>query len=170
MLYGILWNTLMPSTWRLIPREHNNSTNEIVVAASTLQLSEGLIKDKIKMEVIFRPSVPDNSEHWRVFDDEKQVIRFLDNLDEFEIFRIDSKEEGSDDHEDIISPTPRNVISLEQRFDWHDATKLREENKMDLNEYIEVNIGTSRDTKIVKIGKGTNVEEIKKLTNLLREY
>eukprot|EP00253_Pinus_taeda_P006080 PITA_06080 len=41
---------------------------------------------------------------------------------------------------------------------------------MNPGEYIEVNIGTSRDPKIVKIGKGTNVEERKKLTNLLREY
>jgi len=62
------------------------------------------------------------------------------------------------------------VVALEQHFDWHDATKLKEENKMDPGEYIEVNIGTSRDPKIFKIGKGTNVEERKNLTNLLREY
>lgn len=79
-------------------------------------------------------------------------------------------EDGSDDHEDIINPTPRNVVALEQHFNRHDATKLKEENKMDLHEYIEVNIGTPTNPKIVKIGKGTNVEERKKLTNLLHEY
>lgn len=75
------------------------------------------------MEVIFRPSVLDNTEHWQVFDDEKQVIHFLDNLDEFENFRIDSKEDGSNDHEDIINSTPRNVVSLQKHFDQHDATR-----------------------------------------------
>ena len=122
------------------------------------------------MEVIFRPFVPDNLEHWQFFDDEKQVIHFLDNLDEFENFRIVSKEDGSNDHEDIINPTPRNVVSLEQHFDRHDATKMKEENEMDPGEFIEVNIGTSRDPKIIKIGKGTNDKERKNLTNLLREY
>ena len=53
------------------------------MAASTLQLSDELIKDKIKMEIIFKPSVPENSEHWQVFNDEKHVIHFLNNLDEF---------------------------------------------------------------------------------------
>lgn len=153
-----------------IPREQNSLADELVVAVSTLQLSDELIKDEMKMEIIFRTYIPDNSEHWQVFDDEKQVIRFLDNLDEFENFRIDSKEDGSNDHKDIINPTPRNVVSLEQHFDRHGATKMKEENKMDPGEFIEVNIGTSSDPKIIKISKGTNDEERKKLTSLLREY
>jgi ribonuclease HI len=78
-----------------IPREQNSLADELAVAATTFQLSDELINDKIKMEVIFRPSVPDNSEHWQVFNDEKQVIRFLNSLDEFEDFRIVSEEDGS---------------------------------------------------------------------------
>ncbi len=37
-----------------IPREKNSLVNELVVAASTLHLSDELVKDKIKMEIIFR--------------------------------------------------------------------------------------------------------------------
>lgn len=153
-----------------IPREQNSVADELAVAATTFQLSDELINDKIKMEVIFRPSVPDNSEHWQVFNDEKQVIRFLNSLDEFEDFRIVSEEDGSLNHEHIINPTPRNVVALEQHFDRHDATMLREENKMDPGEYLEINIGTSENPKIVKIGRGTSVEERKRLIDLLREY
>ena len=91
-------------------------------------------------------------------------------MDEFENFRTDTKEDGSDDHEDIINPTPRNVVALEQHFHWHDATNMKEENKINLGEFIEVNIGTSSDPKILKIGKGTNDEERKILTNLIYEY
>lgn len=155
---------------KAILRKQNSLANELAVAATTFQLSDELINDKIKMEVIFRPSVPDNLEHWQVFNDEKQVIRFLNSLDEFEDFQIDSEEDGFLNHEHIINPTPRNVVALEQHFDRHDATKLREENKMDPGEYLEINIGTSENPKIVKIGRGISVEERKKLTDLLREY
>ena len=41
---------------------------------------------------------------------------------------------------------------------------------MDPGEYLEINIGTPENPKIVKIGKGTSVEESKKLTNLLHKY
>lgn len=41
---------------------------------------------------------------------------------------------------------------------------------MDPIEFIKVSIGTSNDPKISKIGKGTNDEERKNLTDLLHEY
>jgi hypothetical protein len=50
------------------------------VVASTLQLSQDLIREKITIESIFRPSVPDNVDYWQIFDDDKQVIKFLNNM------------------------------------------------------------------------------------------
>jgi ribonuclease HI len=46
-----------------IPREHNSKADELAVAASTLQLPDSLIDENISVEVIFRPSVPDNNNH-----------------------------------------------------------------------------------------------------------
>jgi ribonuclease HI len=63
-----------------IPRYQNFKADELGVATSTLQLSQGLIKGNITIEVIFRPSVPDNVDHWQIFDDDKQVIKFLNNM------------------------------------------------------------------------------------------
>ena len=60
-----------------IPREQNSLADELAVAATTFQLFDELINDKIKMEVIFRPSVPYNSEHWQVFNDENKSFVFL---------------------------------------------------------------------------------------------
>ena len=57
-----------------IPREKNYEADELVVAASTLQPSEDLAKEEIKMEIIFRPLGPDNVDLWQVFRDDKQVI------------------------------------------------------------------------------------------------
>lgn len=48
----------------------------------------------MKMKVIFRPSVPDNIEHWQIFNDESQVIQFLNNMEEFLNFKVGYKEEG----------------------------------------------------------------------------
>jgi ribonuclease HI len=46
-----------------ILREQNSKADELAVAASTLQLPDSLIDENISVEVIFRPSVPDNSIH-----------------------------------------------------------------------------------------------------------
>jgi hypothetical protein len=66
-----------------IPREQNSLADELAVAASTLTVSDSLINENISVEVIFRPSVPDNKNHWQVFDDDKQVIKFLTHMHEF---------------------------------------------------------------------------------------
>jgi hypothetical protein len=47
-----------------IPREQNLKADELAVAASTLQLPDVLIDENISVEVIFRPSVPNNVDHW----------------------------------------------------------------------------------------------------------
>ena len=47
---------------------------------------------------------------------------------------------------------------------------MKAENRRDPGEFIEVNLATSKDPKIVKIDKGTSEEERKQLTNLLHEY
>jgi len=46
-----------------IPRDQNFRADELAVDASNLQLSHELIKENISVEVIFRPSVPDNMDH-----------------------------------------------------------------------------------------------------------
>jgi ribonuclease HI len=47
-----------------IPREQNSKADELAVVASTLQLPDSLIDENISVEVIFRPSVPNNTDHW----------------------------------------------------------------------------------------------------------
>ena len=46
-----------------IPREQNAKADELIVAASTLQFPDSLIDENISIEVIFRPSVPNNMDH-----------------------------------------------------------------------------------------------------------
>ena len=102
----------------------------MAVAASTLQPSNELLNGQGQLEVNFRPSVPENLEHWQVFRDVKQIIRFLNNLKEFSDFSVSYKEEGKDyvvEDEPISNLVPRGLVALEQIFDRHDMSKKKEE-------------------------------------------
>ena len=64
-----------------IPRDENNLADKLAVAASTLQPSKELLNGDGKLEINFRQSVPDNMEHWQVFQSDEQILKFLHNID-----------------------------------------------------------------------------------------
>jgi ribonuclease HI len=86
-----LINDLDALNLSVTPREQNSKVDELAVVASTLQRLDSLIDENISVEVIFRPSVPDNLKHWQVFDDDKQVIKFLTHMHEFSDLGISIK-------------------------------------------------------------------------------
>jgi ribonuclease HI len=112
-----------------IPREQNSKADELAVATSTFQLPDSLIDENISVEVIFRPSVPDNVNHWQVFDDDKQVIKFLTHMHEFSDSDINIIEEGCNytGNDDRVKTPPRRVVSLERDFDKLDGHKQKED-------------------------------------------
>jgi ribonuclease HI len=63
----------------VVPREENHVADALAISVSNLQPCEGPLHDQCKMEVLFRPSIPDNLEHWKVFEDDDQIIRFMEN-------------------------------------------------------------------------------------------
>ena len=69
----------------------------------------------------------------------------------------------------LIQPL-RKVVSLKRAFDREDGHKPKEESGTKPSDYIEVNIGTNEEPRMVKIGKGTPKEEREQIINLLREY
>ena len=80
------------------------------------------------MEIIFRPSVPDNVDHWQVFKDDKQVINFLNNMHEFSDFKIGHKEEGCifREYDQQINPTLEALFLLSNCLIGMMATKRKE--------------------------------------------
>jgi hypothetical protein len=110
-----------------------------------------------KLEIIFRPSVPDNVDHWQVFRDDKQILRFIHNVQEFSDFNVSYKEEGKDYVEEdnpIKNPVPRGITALEKIFERHGMHKKKNE-VIKPGSDIEVNIGTEEVPRLIKIGKGT---------------
>jgi hypothetical protein len=155
-----------------VPRDQNNLADSLAVAASTLQPSEDLMKGEGKLEIIFRPSIPDNVGHWQVFRDDKQILRFIHNVQEFSDFNVSYKEESKDyleEDDSIKNPVLRGITSLEKIFDRHDMHKKKKE-VIKPGSYIEVNIGTEEVPRLIKIRKGTSEKERKELISLVSEY
>lgn len=48
---------------KFVPREDNSLADALAVAASTFEVPDALIERKCKVEVLFRPCVPDNQDY-----------------------------------------------------------------------------------------------------------
>jgi len=66
-----------------IPRLNNSEVDLLANFTSKLFPAEGLSPNAFSIELLFRPSVPDNVTNWRVFDDDQQIISFLHMEDTF---------------------------------------------------------------------------------------
>ena len=78
-----------------IPRAENQQADSLAKAASTFSLST-TFKLKYHIEVRHRPSIPNNIQHWQVFEDEEQIRKFLEAVADFSEMHID--QENQNDH------------------------------------------------------------------------
>jgi hypothetical protein len=99
--------------------------DSLVVSASNLQLSKEI--GFYKVEVNFIHSLPDNLEHWQVFENDSQLLCFLQNEGEFseaQINLLDEKE--SIEIIDVADgPLPKGIVPLENLFDQNDVYKVQ---------------------------------------------
>ena len=79
-----------------IPREMDGLADKLAIAASTLQPSDKMINGNGKMEINFRPPIPNNVDHWQVFNNDKQLLRFIHNLQQFEGCKTSYQQEGKE--------------------------------------------------------------------------
>ena len=49
---------------------------------------------KYHIEMRHRPSIPNNFQHWQVFDDDEQIKQFLEMVDEFSETHIDQENQN----------------------------------------------------------------------------
>ena len=75
-----------------IPREKNQDANLIVGMVSKPLLDLRLNKNKCYVELIFRPSVPNNISNWQVFEGDEKILEFLHVEKTFKNEVIDEKE------------------------------------------------------------------------------
>ena len=71
-----------------IPRVKNVATDLLGTSAARMVPTNNICS----IELLFRPSVPDNITNLRVFDDDQQILKFLMNDDIFKGAIIDDEE------------------------------------------------------------------------------
>ena len=126
--------------------------------ASKLIPSENLTPDFFSVELIFRPSIPDNIFNWRVFDNDTQVLNFLTNEDTFKDAAIDEATHDKNLRDfsvindfcsiekafEQVKPVPNSVLRLEKFFDLQDKFRSVPNCKTNSSRmrYETINLGT----------------------------
>jgi ribonuclease HI len=166
-----------------IPREENTVADSLASSASIFKVP---LPPKLRydVEVKYRPSIPDNVKHWKVFEDDLEIKRFLETIEEFSEMHIDQdsiSEEEFDGGEllskianhDIIqlpgNHIPRGLVPLERLFDGNDVA-IKGRVSGDDADTAECNIGTPEEPKFVKLSTSLTKEQRIEYTELLREF
>ena len=97
-----------------IPREKNTVAYSLATSASNFKVPLPP-KFRYDVEVKYRPSIPDNVKHWKVFEDDLEIKRFLETVEEFSEMHIDQdsvSEEKLDGGNFLNKIAARNIVQL----------------------------------------------------------
>lgn len=132
-----------------------------------------------EVEIKVRPSIPDNVYNWQVFEDDDDLVKFLQCIDKYDAQEIDFNAFVENvDGKDMVfgkevvqlktNKIPRGLVALERVFDGSDApTKTLIVEKDNLE---EINLGTEHSPIKVYIGKKISPRVRDMLIALLRKY
>jgi len=76
-----------------IPRAKNQLADSLAMSTSMFipPMPPRLVYE---VQMKYRPSLPDNVQHWKVFEDDDEINRFLQVIDEFLEMQIDQENEA----------------------------------------------------------------------------
>jgi ribonuclease HI len=188
-VWDLIENFFTSVNFHFVPRSENQQADALAKAASTFAPPTAFnLKYHIQMR--HRPSIPDNVQHWQVFEDDEQLRKFLESLDEFSetyndqenqndpIWIMQEGEDAKEFHDKIANhrmlvlknnQIPKGLIPLERLFNKDDIpskTTLQPQPE----EVEDCNIGTVDNPKMVKLSKFLSVENKNKYTELLKKY
>jgi ribonuclease HI len=167
-----------------IPRSVNSLVDSLVVSASSFKAP---LPPKLKydVEVKYRPAIPDNVKYWKVFEDDDELKRFLETIDEFSALHIDQDEDVNENmqndkfvnkianHHIVQLPSnhiPRGLVPLERLFD-HNDVPVKIHSPSEDSDLIDCNLGTEQGTKICKVVQKSLTEKQRvEYVKLLREF
>jgi hypothetical protein len=166
-----------------IPRANNILVDSLATGASRLLPLEDYEASRFTVEILYKPSVPNNVSNWKFFEGDEQIIRFLTNQDNFKDLTIDDEEfqENSietdpraEQHMDKSKAhtIPKGIANLENLFDLKERFKgpknAKTSKSCPLHE--TVNLGTPENPKHMNLGKTISKEERKAYLKLFRQY
>jgi hypothetical protein len=166
-----------------VPREENTMEDSLVVSTSNFRIP---LPPKLKygVEVKYRPSIPENVKHWKVFEDDHEIKIFLETVDEFFALHIDQDHNSEQshhtdiflnkiaDHHIVQFPSnhiPKGLVPLERLFDRNNVA-VKVKGTIENAEVIECNLGTEEDPKYVNFSSSLSKEQRAEYVNLLKEF
>ena len=178
----------------MVPRYENTVADSLAVVAGKFKTPSSSQK-KYQVDIVNRPSIPNNSKYWQVFEDDMQIKIFLEFSSEFVNTHIDAENDNSESFQDVeeneeektitekLKGTlggkdviqlksnfiPRGLIPLEKLFDQNDVAKDPKEKLAD-NAIEDRNIGTKENPKIVKLSKNFLAKEKEEYVDLMQKY
>jgi ribonuclease HI len=169
-----------------IPRLNNAEADLLANVASKLLPAEGLSLNAFSVELLFRPSVPDNITNWRVFDDDQQIINFLHMEETFQGAMIDECTHDDNLHDFMVIPNPKSpevlsdmvnfipksIVRLEKFYDFEDKFKKMVNCKTNISSlsYEKVNLGTNENPQCINLGLGCSRQEKSFFFKLFKEF
>jgi ribonuclease HI len=118
-----------------VPRVMNHLVDSLAISASIF-IPPMPPKLNYEIQVKYRPSLPENIKYWKVFEDDDELRRFLQVVDEFFDMHIDQKNQNVEEstkprlkrkmgqHDIVQLPNnyiPQGLESLEKLFDQNDV-------------------------------------------------
>ncbi|KAH9327431.1 hypothetical protein KI387_007609, partial [Taxus chinensis] len=161
--------------------------DSLAISESLMLAHPGLKIDKYTIEVVFHPSMPDNSQHWQVFNNDNQLISFLEKVENFSelyfeestsacresVMDQDKESKGNDDICQLKgNKIPKGLVSLERLFNRHDrfVKNKRQDDPNSSPETEPVNLGSVEHPQFLNNGKCCTPEEKQKFVKLLKKY
>ena len=100
--------SLHHSIFFFIPRDHNQTADSLALAATFLKVPQNT-QLKYPIEVRHRPYILDNIKHWKVFQDDLEIKKFLELTGEFSNSQMDEKQDD-DDGDEFPSFTKHSIV------------------------------------------------------------
>ena len=99
-VWDMFGNYFTEHSVKVIPRYGNTVAYSLEIAARKFK-NPTAGKRKYKVDIVSRPSIPDNTKYWQVFEDCMQIKRFLKLSGEFVNTCIDDEIVGSQNILDV---------------------------------------------------------------------
>jgi hypothetical protein len=103
-----------------VPQEKNKKVESLAVTTSFFNKDDSQNQNPFHVKTIFRPSIPDNQEYWKVFENDEHIAYFLVEQVVTSYGISEENQKQIDDSNIII--LPKNDVSLESLFTRHNQT------------------------------------------------
>jgi hypothetical protein len=75
-VWDLIDNSFSSFNISFIPRDKNTLANSLTVLVSLFRIPLPP-KSKYDVQIKYRPSIPDNVKHWKIFEDDMEIKKFL---------------------------------------------------------------------------------------------